>query len=70
MKVLMIHTLEDMIDIHHGFKCDACDMQPIIGLRYKCLECPDFDLCNGCHKKEAHKEHKMVRKTAKGTQDS
>ena len=60
---------EDTIDIHHNIFCDACGMQPILGLRYKCLDCPDFDLCEGCYNKEAHKDHKMMRKTAKGTQD-
>ena len=27
--------------IHEGFSCRGCEMQPIIGARYKCLEC-DF----------------------------
>ena len=27
--------------IHEGFSCNNCEMQPIVGARYKCLEC-DF----------------------------
>ena len=39
--------------------CDACNMDPIYGLRFKCVECfPDFDLCEECYRTELH-EHKM-----------
>ena len=27
--------------VHEGFSCNGCQMQPIIGARYKCIEC-DF----------------------------
>ena len=54
------------MDIHHGIICDACESDPIRGLRFKCLECPDFDICEECYNKEFHKEHKMERKTAQG----
>jgi len=35
--------------IHHGVSCDGCDAYPIIGLRFKCKDCPDFDFCSTCH---------------------
>ena len=41
-------------------------MSPIRGLRYHCLDCPDYDLCEGCYNKEIHCQHKLKRKTAKG----
>ena len=25
--------------VHEGFFCNGCQMQPIVGARYKCLEC-------------------------------
>ena len=53
-------------NIHNGVMCDGCTMDPIRGIRYKCLECPDFDLCNKCHSEEVHMQHKMMRKPAKG----
>ena len=40
--------------------CDGCD-QPIFGLRYKCLVCPDYDLCEECETKALHSEHDMIR---------
>ena len=53
-------------DVHQGITCDGCGMNPIKGLRYKCFDCPDYDLCEGCYNKEVHSEHKLERKTVKG----
>ncbi|KAJ8019585.1 Next to BRCA1 protein1 protein [Holothuria leucospilota] len=33
--------------IHEGVTCDACK-KAIVGIRYKCGHCPDFDLCEKC----------------------
>jgi hypothetical protein len=34
--------------VHHGFHCDGCGMFPIVGIRYRCHTCPDFDFCETC----------------------
>lgn len=35
--------------VHHGFRCDACGSDPIVGLRWNCLSCQgEADLCDEC----------------------
>ena len=36
------------LDVHRNIKCDNCNQKPIIGIRYKCLDCHDYNLCNNC----------------------
>ena len=40
--------------VHRGVQCDGCGVFSLTGIRYKCLECADFDFCEKC---EATKEH-------------
>ena len=37
--------------IHHGYICDGCEKAPIVGNRYKCIVCKDFDYCEECEEK-------------------
>jgi len=46
--------------LHPGVQCDGCDSE-IRGYRYKCIECPDFDLCFTCEMKKMHGDHMMIR---------
>eukprot|EP00047_Mylnosiga_fluctuans_P010567 m.16909 g.16909 ORF g.16909 m.16909 type:complete len:332 (+) comp3190_c0_seq1:7-1002(+) len=35
----------------HAFvTCDGCEMEPIVGPRYRCQDCPDYDLCEDCYR--------------------
>lgn len=45
---------------HIGIICDGCELGPIIGKRYKCLECQNYDLCENCESKNIHM-HPMMR---------
>ncbi|KIJ56184.1 hypothetical protein M422DRAFT_219353 [Sphaerobolus stellatus SS14] len=55
-------------DVHVGITCDVCGKSPVVGVRWKCLDCPNsnYDLCNDCHSaRKASKthttNHKVVR---------
>lgn len=45
-------------DFHPGVICDNCDFE-IVGIRYKCKSCADFDLCQVCKDKNTHSEHEF-----------
>ena len=50
---------------HERVTCDGCDTEPIIGLRFKCDHCYDYDLCINCIEggkisKNHDKTHSMV----------
>lgn len=32
----------------HQFKCKLCSSNPIVGLRYRCLKCFKFNICQKC----------------------
>ena len=37
--------------LHKYYSCNVCQMNPIWGLRFSCLDCPNYDLCEGCFDK-------------------
>ena len=37
--------------VHKGIKCQRCFQEPIIGYRYKCMICKDYNLCDQCEEK-------------------
>jgi Ca2+-binding EF-hand superfamily protein len=39
---------------HRGCQCNSCGMVPIQGIRYRCANCADFDLCEACEAQQAH----------------
>ncbi|KAI1926570.1 hypothetical protein LOZ58_003204 [Ophidiomyces ophidiicola] len=55
---LLYHIAEDQAKrdgfIHRGITCDGCGVAPIQGIRYRCANCPDFDLCETCEAMDGH----------------
>ena len=39
---------EDEKEQHHLIVCDGCEAEPLVGERYKCMICDNFDLCGSC----------------------
>ena len=51
---------------HKGIKCQRCMKEPIIGIRYKCSECKDYNLCEKCEEDNSinnfhNKEHNFIK---------
>ncbi|KAK2073847.1 hypothetical protein P8C59_008093 [Phyllachora maydis] len=40
--------------VHRGCECNACGISPIRGIRYRCANCADFDLCETCESQGLH----------------
>jgi len=50
------------IPVHRNVQCDGCQEHPIVGARYKCTICPDFDLCAACESKNIHPDsHPLLK---------
>lgn len=45
--------------VHENIRCDKCKKFPIVGKRYKCLVCLDYDHCETCEIEFPH-EHDML----------
>ncbi|XP_012556455.1 tyrosine-protein kinase fyna [Hydra vulgaris] len=51
--------------VEHETTCKGCNSHPIFGLRFKCDECNEFDLCHKCFEKKTEindhkKEHSIL----------
>ena len=48
--------------IHKGIKCNKCGKNNLEGIRYKCAQCSDFNLCETCENNYNHNiKHIMVK---------
>ena len=50
------------MQVHRGIKCASCRVSPIVGDRFKCLDCRNADLCADCYAVRAsvHAKHELV----------
>ncbi|OOF96115.1 hypothetical protein ASPCADRAFT_130435 [Aspergillus carbonarius ITEM 5010] len=55
---LLYHIAEDQARrdgyIHRGVTCNSCGAMPILGIRYRCANCIDYDLCETCEAMGVH----------------
>lgn len=51
---------EPEVTVHMNIYCDGCNVGPIVGKRFNCMVCPDFDFCESCEAKKMH-NHPMMR---------
>ncbi|EME48419.1 hypothetical protein DOTSEDRAFT_67463 [Dothistroma septosporum NZE10] len=66
LRGLLYHIAEDDAKRkayeHRGISCEECGETPIRGVRWHCLNCPDYDLCSAC---EMHTTHTKTHVFAK-----
>ncbi|MCJ1353628.1 MAG: hypothetical protein MMC33_003615 [Icmadophila ericetorum] len=55
---LLYHIAEDQARrdgyVHRQVTCNSCHTLPIRGIRYRCANCIDFDLCEQCEAMQIH----------------
>ncbi|KAI9878693.1 MAG: hypothetical protein M1830_010786 [Pleopsidium flavum] len=55
---LLYHIAEDQARregyVHRGVTCNSCGSMPIRGIRYRCANCVDYDLCETCEAMQVH----------------
>nr|XP_032812660.1 E3 ubiquitin-protein ligase HERC2 isoform X4 [Petromyzon marinus] len=50
----LLSEMELVPSSHPTVTCDGCHVYPIVGPRYKCRNCDDFDFCENCFKSKRH----------------
>ncbi|OBZ84361.1 Calcium-binding protein NCSA [Choanephora cucurbitarum] len=50
----LLHAISENQSRKGGITCNKCNMSPIRGVRYKCANCVDFDLCEMCEGSNTH----------------
>jgi hypothetical protein len=58
----LCYTPDEAAQKHHGIICDMCNKGPIVGARYKCTVCEDYDLCAKCEATAQHPpQHPLIK---------
>jgi len=62
------NSTEDSLqsNVHEDVQCEACKINPIVGIRFKCSICPDYNLCEVCEIVEDH-DHFLLKLTRPST---
>jgi len=59
----VLHRFAAAESARHQARCNICRQSPILGFRYRCLKCFNFDMCQMCFfagKGGKYKNHKMA----------
>ncbi|XP_041352153.1 dystrophin-like isoform X2 [Gigantopelta aegis] len=57
----VMHRLAAAETVKHQAKCNICKEFPIVGFRYRCLKCFNFDMCQNCfYSGRRSKTHKLT----------
>lgn len=54
-----MHRVSDNAPVHKGSKCRNCNMSPICGVRFRCVNCVDYDLCEACESDATSRHNKL-----------
>jgi Ca2+-binding EF-hand superfamily protein len=58
LKQMLYYIAEDQSRtegyVHRSVKCNQCDTKPIRGIRWRCANCADYDLCSDCEAQSMH----------------
>jgi hypothetical protein len=53
---------EQPLIVHQDVICDGCNVGPIVGIRFKCSSCKNYDLCDTCEARKEHpKDHILIK---------
>lgn len=56
-----INEMEVLLPYHQEVACSNCFMRPIIGARFKCRICENFNFCENCFYTPFDHQHNFVR---------
>ena len=68
LKILEQSIIEDISKeinppiIHKGINCSICGKKDIVGIRYKCSMCQNFNLCEKCEENNEHDDNHVLLK--------
>ncbi|KAJ2736339.1 hypothetical protein IW152_000899 [Coemansia sp. BCRC 34962] len=47
--------------VHRSTACNSCQESPIRGVRFRCAQCADVDICERCEAHDAHRHHALLK---------
>ncbi|XP_063970630.1 E3 ubiquitin-protein ligase HERC2-like [Lytechinus pictus] len=57
----LVCEMELVLSTHPGITCNGCSQSPIVGLRFKCKTCGEFNFCENCFRTKRNHRHTFMR---------